>query len=412
MNKYYYSCINCGKEFDSSAIRYLCDECSKNTEPGNAPKGVLKVNYRYDTLVSQKESIKENIGNHNFLQLLPIKSQDSLPPLRVGYTPVYNFNFRDKNLSLMVKDDSGNPTYSFKDRASQIVSAFAKENNINTIIAASTGNAGSSIAGICASQNQKAIVFVPAAAPKAKLSQIIMYGAKIIPVDGTYDDAFDLSLASTQKFGFYNRNTAFNPLTIEGKKTVAFEIYSQLQFSIPERIFVPVGDGVIISGVFKGFEDLLKLKLISKMPEIIAVQAKGSSNLINNLNTDQQIFNCSNTIADSISVDIPRNFYMARNFINHYKCRTVMVDDGEILEASAILSKNTGLFAEPAATAAFAGAFNFLDKYPECKNESNMVISTGSGLKDLNSVQKIIQIPKPIGTDINNLEKYFDEKGI
>jgi threonine synthase len=125
-------------------------------------------------------------------------------------------------------------------------------------VAASTGNAGSSLAGICAAQGQKAIIMVPETAPIAKLTQIMMYGAIIVPVKGSYDDAFDLSVAATQEFGWYNRNTAFNPLTIEGKKTVAFELFEQLGFKVPDRIFVSVGDGVIISGVYKGFEDLLK----------------------------------------------------------------------------------------------------------------------------------------------------------
>ncbi len=189
---------------------------------------------------------------------------------------------------LYLKDDSQNPTFSFKDRASYIVSAFAKENGINTIVAASTGNAGSSIAGICASQNQKAIVMVPASAPIAKLTQIVMYGATIIPVKGTYDNAFDLSIEASNQFGWYNRNTAYNPLTIEGKKTVSFEIFDQMKETLPDRIFVPVGDGVIISGVYKGFEDLLKLGFIEKIPTIVAVQSSGSDNLIRNI--DKKVF--------------------------------------------------------------------------------------------------------------------------
>ena len=188
---------------------------------------------------------------------------ESLPKLRIGKTPLYSVNKLDDAIlpfHVHLKDDSQNPTYSFKDRASAIVSAFAKENKHGVIVTASTGNAGSSLAGICASQGQKAIIIVPETAPVAKLTQIIMYGAVVVPVKGTYDEAFDLSVRATEVFGWYNRNTAFNPLTIEGKKTVSFELFEDLGFKIPDRIFVPVGDGVIISGVYKGFEDLFLLE--------------------------------------------------------------------------------------------------------------------------------------------------------
>jgi len=312
--KFIYECIDCGKQFYTNDIIYLCPNCSKENSESMPPKGVLKVVYNFSELIKKNIHFKD-LSKNNFLELLPINQIKSLPKLKVGNTPLYEFNKldnKDLTLSLFLKDDSQNPTFSFKDRASSIVSAFAKENDLNTIVAASTGNAGSSLAGICASQGQKAIVMVPETAPLAKLTQIIMYGATIVPVKGTYDDAFDFSIKATEEFGWYNRNTAFNPLTIEGKKTVSYEIFEQLNESIPDRIFVPVGDGVIISGVYKGFEDLLNLKMIDKIPVIVAVQSEGSNNLIRNINNTSFEINPSNTLADSISVDIPRNFYIAK----------------------------------------------------------------------------------------------------
>jgi threonine synthase len=289
-----------------------------------------------------------------------------------------------------------------------VVSAFAKENGADTIVTASTGNAGSSLAGICASQRQKAIVLVPVSAPVAKLTQIIMYGATIIPVKGTYDDAFELSLKATEHFGWYNRNTAYNPLTIEGKKTVSFEIFDQLQESIPDRIFVPVGDGVIISGVYKGFEDLLKLGIIDKIPTIVAVQSSGSDNLIRNLNNENFEVKLSHTLADSISVDYPRNFYMAQNFLKKHKGEWITVSDEEIIHASKTLAATTGLFAEPAAAAAFAGMqkYNTENKIPEASK--NVVLLTGSGLKDIKSLEATSKIPEAIEPDLKNLEKLIN----
>jgi threonine synthase len=311
------------------------------------------------------------------------------------------------SFTLLLKDDSQNPTFSFKDRASALVSAWAKENGIEVIVAASTGNAGSSLAGICASQGQKAVIFVPAKAPIAKLTQIMMYGAHIVPVDGNYDQAFDLSIKATELFGWYNRNTAFNPLTIEGKKTVAFEIFSQCNGHLPERVFVPVGDGVIISGVYKGFWDLMQLGLIHRIPTIVAVQAEGSSNLIRNIENEDFIITHSDTIADSISVDIPRNYYMARKFLLEHKGEWINVSDHEILDASRKLSAETGLFTEPAAACAYAG----LEKYrKESRLEAgseNLVLLTGSGLKDLNAVQQILSLPTPIHPDYESLKHHF-----
>ena len=409
LDKFLYKCTDCGKEYSQNEVQYLCPVCEQENKNDKPPKGVLKVIYDYFNLSSFGNSTEvfKRLKESKFIDLLPITSTNSLPKLRVGNTPLYKESKPDGkkiNFNLFLKDDSQNPTFSFKDRASYIVSAYAKENGINTIVAASTGNAGSSLAGICASQNQKAIIMVPEAAPLAKLTQIVMYGATIIPVKGSYDDAFDLSIKATEKFAWYNRNTAFNPLTIEGKKTVSFELFEQLNQNVPDRIFVPVGDGVIISGVYKGFEDLLKLNVIEKMPVIVAVQSEGSNNLTRNIKNKIFEIKTSNTIADSIAVDIPRNFYMAKQFLQKYKGEHLTVSDNEIIKASVVLSKNTGLFAEPAAATAFAGMLNYLNSNKIEGTSNNIVLLTGSGLKDLQSVQSLITIPDAIEPDIENLE--------
>jgi threonine synthase len=406
-NKFIYECIDCGKQFFTNEVIYLCASCSKENDGSKPPKGVLKVVYNYSDALKNHKTFK-NLKNNNFIDIIPVSRISSYPKLNIGNTPLYQFNKlnnKDIPFQFFLKDDSQNPTFSFKDRASALVSAFAKENNIDTIVAASTGNAGSSLAGICASQGQKAIVMVPESAPIAKLTQIMMYGATIIPVKGTYDQAFDLSVKATEKFGWYNRNTAFNPLTIEGKKTVSFEIFDQLNETLPDRIFVPVGDGVIISGVYKGFEDLLNLDLIDKIPTIIAVQAEGSNNIIRNLDSNLFSTKVSKTIADSISVDIPRNFYMAKQFISKYNGEYLTVTDDEILQASVTLSRNTGIFAEPAASAAFAGLLNYYQSDRLDNNSKNVVLLTGSGLKDLTAVKSILKMPKPIEPTFENLKK-------
>ena len=409
-SKFFYKCTDCGKEYSQKEVKYLCPVCKPENTSNKPPKGVLKVVYDYQNLrtFGEAPNVYEKLKETKFIDLLPVQDIKSFPNLRVGETPLYKqteLNGKNLSFNLYLKDDSQNPTFSFKDRASALVSAYAKENEINTIVAASTGNAGSSLAGICASQNQKAVIVVPESAPIAKLTQIVMYGAKIIPVKGTYDDAFDLSIKATEKFGWYNRNTAYNPLTIEGKKTVSFELFDQLNQNIPDRIFVPVGDGVIISGVYKGFEDLLQLGIIDKMPVIIAVQSEGSDNLLRNIDKENFEVKASTTFADSISVDIPRNFYMTKQFIQKYKGEYLTVSDEDILNASVQLSNNTGLFAEPAAATAFAGMLNCLTNNKIEDDSDNVVLLTGSGLKDLKSVQSVISIPDAVEPVDESLEK-------
>jgi threonine synthase len=410
-DKFIYQCVDCGKTYSASQIIYLCPDCEKLNDSQSPPYGVLKTIYDYVHIASgSKNKLFDKLSQKCFLDLLPLNSLGSLPNLKVGNTPMYHIHSFDddqKDVHLFLKDDSQNPTFSFKDRASAVVSAYAKENNIDTIVAASTGNAGSSLAGICAAQKQKAIIFVPAAAPKAKITQIVMYGASIVPIDGNYDAAFELSIEATKKFGWYNRNTAFNPLTIEGKKTVAYEIYAQSGQSVPDRIFVPVGDGVIISGMYKGFEDLLNLGIINKIPVIVAVQAIGSCNIVNNIDSEKFICSPSHTLADSISVDIPRNFRMTKQFLLKYSGEKLTVSDEEIIAASKVLSSRTGIFAEPAAAAAFAGFLSYLWDGQFEPGSKNLVLLTGSGLKDLNAVQAVIDIPIPVKPDINEIEKFF-----
>jgi threonine synthase len=396
-DKYLYECHECGLQLDASGIHYLCPDCSGRNSLGQPQQGVLKILYDYGRIrgvLPSGDSGFDMLKIRGYLDLLPINSLASLPPLRIGHTPLYGFRHFDGNdmpFRLWLKDDGVNPTFSFKDRASALVSAFAKERGLNTIVAASTGNAGSSIAGICASQGQKAVVMVPESAPAAKLTQIIMYGAQIERVKGSYDDAFDMSIDATQKHGWYNRNTAYNPLTVEGKKTVSFELFDQMDMKLPDRIFVSAGDGVILSGVYKGFEDLFQLGFIDRMPVVVAVQAEGSDNLVRNLYVTEFVSRKSATLADSIAVDVPRNFLMARGFLHRYGGEAITVSDQEIVDASGMLARNTGLFTEPASAAAFAGLLKYKEQGMIKRRSDNVVLLTGSGLKDVDAVKNYTQ---------------------
>ncbi len=395
--RWYYRCPSCGARYPLEPGRYLCDKCAAKRQPDRPLEGVLECEWeKSDTALAAAERIP-----------LPVEAE-YFPHIPVGDTPLWEPERIRKELGLrhlFVKDDTCEPTGSFKDRASWLVAAFAKKFHLSEIVLASTGNAASSMSGIGAAAGIKVTVFLPEKAPAAKRIQVLQYGADLHQVAGTYDVAYEESLAYSAKMkNALSRNTAYNPLTIEGKKTVSFEIAEQVaaarltgtgpvpaqpvqqtrSWEAPDEVFVPVGDGVIIAGVYKGFEDLLKLGRIAKMPRIWACQAKGSSAIARAL--DAGCFGepaASDTLADSISVDVPRNGSYALAKLQKYGGRAVVVDDDEILAAQRALASKAGLFAEPSSSAAYAG---LLKARAEIDAEAKVVVLiTGSGLKDIKS---------------------------
>ncbi|MFP4459870.1 MAG: threonine synthase [Candidatus Zixiibacteriota bacterium] len=377
-----YLCSECGLVLEITQDIMVCPECSRLQRDGEPLRGILEV-----------VIFGELPENWNIHDMLPVKRQ-FFPEIPVGNTPLWKPEKLRSELGFMelyIKDDTRNPTNSLKDRASLLVSAFARRFNIGDIAVASTGNAASSMAGIGASANQNIVIFVPESAPQAKLVQAIQYGARVLPVAGNYDMAFDISLEYSKLTGALSRNTAYNPMTIEGKKTVAVEIAQQLG-NAPDHVFVPVGDGAIIGGVFKGFEDLLEYKIIDKMPKIYAVQAMGSSAICHaKENGDFKMKIPAVTLADSISVDVPRNGYYALNKLRKHNGECIIVSDEEILDAQKFLSSYAGCFAEPSGAAAMAGFLNRKDNIPI--GESIVLLITGSGLKDIDSAKRRIKMP-------------------
>ena len=374
-----YQCSQCQKTFSIEPDLMVCPDCSQKQKSDEPLRGVLEVRY-------QKEVGKD----FDLYQLLPVE-KEFFPPIPVGNTPLWQpLNLRSKYQlpRLFIKDDGVNPTGSFKDRASVLVAAFAKKYQINDITLASTGNAGSSMAGVGAAAGLNITLFLPEAAPKAKMIQALQYGARVILVRGNYDKAYDLSLEYSRKVGGLNRSTAYNPMTLEGKKTVSLEIFKQLE-QAPDYIFVPTGDGCILGGVYKGFQDLLQIKLISKMPTIFAVQATGSNAIARAFKNKKFDYKSSTTVADSISVDIPRNGYYALAQLQRYQGSCITVTDQEILQAQVELSQSCGLFSEPAGATSFAGLKKISNQLDP--KSSIVLLATGNGLKDTVSALKGIK---------------------
>lgn len=394
MSEYIYKCTICQKTFlkkeIEGPIQYLCPECGK-AERNKPLLGVLTIEYDY-------QQIKSNGDKKQFLELQPGQfwKYPELWPLELEKGKIKNISeFTLKNLSLSANpvveiqnenlvffDDTRNPTCSYKDRASILVALKAIQFGVTEISAASTGNAGSSLAGICARLGLKSHIYVPNTIPEAKRIQIQSYGANLHIVDGDYDLAFDLCLEKSQKNGWYNRNTAYNPLTIEGKKSAAFDMFIALKGELPDIIFVPVGDGVILSGLYKGFWELKQLGWIEELPQLIAIVAEGSDALARFIKTNQFEYKPASTIADSISAGAPRNLYIAAKAITESKGNVIIVSDENILQSQKELAHKFGLLVEPAAATCYAGYIKLNEK-----SKSSILMLTGSGLKDLESLK-------------------------
>jgi threonine synthase len=272
-------CVLCGKQYGVDETLYTCPQCGA--------EGILDVIYDYNLIGQRlsKESLAENpdLSIWRYADLLPISNRNLIPPLQVGWTPLYHATRLGQTLGmrhLYVKDDGRNPTASFKDRASAVGVVKARELGFEKITCASTGNAASSLAGLSASVGLPSVIFVPETAPAAKVAQLLVFGATVLLVKGTYDEAFDLSLEVSAEYGWYNRSTAVNPYLSEGKKTGALEICEQLGWQAPDKMFVSVGDGCIIGGLWKGLKDLHVLGFIDKLPQLVGVQAEGSAVLV------------------------------------------------------------------------------------------------------------------------------------
>jgi len=394
----------CGEEYLQGQVTYTCPKDGGNLD---VILDIESINKKY-----QPEDILSRTENSlwRYLPLLPVGDPpgSDTPLHAAGWTPIFALPRLAEKLhlkNLWLKDESRNPTASFKDRASAIVVTRAIETGAEVVVTASTGNAGAALAGMSAAVGQKAFIFAPRSAPPAKVAQLLVFGAKVMLVDGTYDDAFDLSIQAAKEFGWYCRNTGYNPFTAEGKKTAAFEIWEWWKTAqsnqkldaasnepeSPLTIFVSVGDGNIISGIHKGFKDLLNLGWIHVMPRFIGVQAEGSAALHNAFiaNTETVTPVLAKTIADSISVDLPRDGIRALRAARETKGTYLTVSDAEIINAIGELGK-MGVFAEPAGATAHAGLVKAVGSGLVGAGDPVLVINTGSGLKDINSAMKAV----------------------
>lgn len=416
-------CTICSAEYGIDQVEYVC--------PKHRDDGILDVVYDYD-LIAQHIS-PDKLASYpirsiwRYLPLLPVAPQviqeliGSTVLASVGWTPLYPAPRLAAPLGLhhlWIKDDGRQPTASFKDRASAIAVAKTHERGYEVVTTASTGNAAAALAGLCAAVSLPSVIFVPRTAPQAKIAQLLVYGARVLLVDGTYDDAFELCLKAAPEFGWYNRNTAYNPYMSEGKKTVVYEICEQLgrlgidclqDWGTPDVVLVPVGDGCIIGGVHKGFVDLVALGWIERMPRIIGVQAAGSSPLVDAWERGLAGWDMepvdAHSIADSIVAGLPRDRIKALRAVRESDGAFVRVSDEQIAAAIPALAQGCGVFAEPAAAAAYAGLVQAVEQGLVAPDDQIVVLATGSGLKDITSAMKSVSPPEIVAPTLADVRR-------
>ena len=402
-------CVKCGKIYEATPNLTNCS-CG----------GILDIVYDYDYIRASltKETLARRRDNSmwRYRELLPVEESTEAPPLRVGWSPLYEA----KNLAaqlgirrLFVKDDGLNPTASLKDRASSMAVAKAVEAGAKVIACSSTGNAASSLAGNAAAAGLKTYIFVPSRAPKGKVAQLMTFGATVISVQGSYEDTFELSKQAIEKWGWYNRNAAINPYLSEGKKTVGLEIMEQLGWEVPDYIAISVGDGCTIAGLWKGLKDLYAIGFIDKLPRLISAQAEGCCPLNRAIETGEDWHPMEeNTLADSIAVGVPRNADKALMAIRESGGLVVNVSDEEIMAAQKLLGRTCGVFGEPAGVTGAAGLKKLCEQGKIDPDATVVSVVTGNGLKDVANAIAACGEPISIPGDMERLLKVFAENGI
>lgn len=379
-------CLHCGASYPHGDL-LTCSRCGE--------QGILDVEYDYERVRASMTAValsSRPLDHWRYRELLPVSPEVRPPHPAVGWTPVYDVPRLAAAVgigSLLLKDDGRNPTASFKDRASSVGVMKAMEFGYAKIACASTGNAASSLAGMAAAAGLTAYIFVPQSAPEPKLAQLLIFGATVFRVRGSYAEAFELCRKACARFGWYNRNSGTNPFLVEGKKTAGLEIAEQCAARLPDWVVVSVGDGCTVGGIGKGLGEMTRLGWIPRMPRILGVQAEGARPVVDAFVSGKPLVPCdAATIADSIAVGTPRNWRRALTQITRSAGEMVAVSDDEILDAMRLTARAGGVFGEPAAVTGVAGLRKAIAAGTVGPAETALVVITGNGLKDIRSARQ------------------------
>ena len=403
-------CLRCGRR-SKRGLDGPCPRCG--------PEGVLDI--EFDLGKARRTLTRRALASRaqdmwRYRELLPVPEGAPRPPAPVGWTPITSApRLADWAglRTLFVKDEGRNPTASFKDRASAVGVARAAARRARIVACASTGNAASSLAGAAAGLGLKAVIFVPEFAPEPKVAQLLMFGARVIRVRGTYDETWELCQRACERYGWYNRNAAVNPSLVEGKKTCGLEIAEQMGREVPDWVAVSVGDGCTLAGTWKGLQEMHALGFIPRVPRMLGVQAQGARPLVDAFEAGGDLVpGRAQTIADSICVGHPRNWRKALRAVRASGGTFVAVPDEAILDAMRESGRRAGVFGEPAGVAGLAGLQQAVREGIVARDETALAVVTGSGLKDVRTAIRAAGAPVDLPPDDDALADHLQERPV
>jgi threonine synthase len=374
-------CIGCGAEYLANEAIYNCEKCGDLLEV-QVDEGALKEK------IEKREWRLRPISVWKYKEFLPIFDETRIVTLNEGGTPLYRCEKLGRVLgikNLYVKNEGANPTGSFKDRGMTVGVSKALELGVKAVVCASTGNTSASLAAYAAKAGLPCIVLIPAGKiALGKLAQAMMYGAIVVGVKGNFDVALQMAVGASKQIGLYLLNS-INPFRIEGQKTAAFEVCDQLEWQVPDRIILPVGNAGNITAYWKGLKELKALGLIEKLPKMVGVQAAGASPIAKAFVANSAAIEPvkdPETVATAIRIGNPVNWKRALKALKESSGTALTVTDDEIINAQKLIARKEGVFVEPASAASIAGLKKLVENGEVDVGETIVCVATGHGLKD------------------------------
>jgi len=397
-------CRECGKEYPLTRI-HVCEHCF----------GPLEVVYNYESMSLDQNSFKDRPQTlWRYKELLPITDPTKIVDLGTGFTPLHKANRLAKEVglkTLYIKDDSVNPTNSFKDRPASVAVSKALEFEAKAVGCASTGNLGAAVAAHAAKAGLPCYIFIPSGLEFNKVIQVSTYGAKIITVNGTYDNANRLAAQATEVYDLALANINIRPYYVEGSKTLAFEVCEQLDWASPDHLIVPLGSGALLCALGRGLDEFYRLGLIEESNvRITGVQADGCAPIVNAFTSKTDYIEPiehPDTIAKSIAIGNPSDGKYALKRILDSNGLAQSVSDEEIIEAIKLLARTEGIFTEPAGGVTIAAVKKLVDSGGISTDEVVVCYVTGNGLKTPEAVLDHIAKPIEIEPTLDSLYKVF-----
>ena len=396
MQKTHLQCRECKKEYDST-FKYICDECF----------GPLDVHYDFPSLTKDTFANREQTY-WRYFELLPITDKSNIVSINAGMTPLVKAEKLGKAIglnNLYIKNDSVNPTFSFKDRPAGVAVSKAKEFGLGSVGCASTGNLAAATAAHAAKAGLPCYIFAPSDIEHAKITQALSYGSHYIAVDGTYDDANRIAAQVGDSKGVGIVNINMRSYYVEGSKTLAYEVAEQLNWQVPDQLIVPTGSGAMLNAICKGFEELETVSLVNQVSQMHmnCAQANGCAPIVTAFkknSTDVVPVESPDTVAKSLAIGDPGDGRYVLKRLKQFNGIAEESNNKEILDAILLLAKTEGIFTEPAGGVSVAVLKKMVEQGKIDKNEITVCYVTGNGLKATESLMEILPKPEVMQPDV------------